>query len=78
MGGRNEMARNLLAQEPGQGNRHANAADTRKVAHPKCKRHDGGTPYRITPNAGEALRVVVAGRNVLRLGVSLDWKGGAA
>lgn len=71
------MARNLLVQEPGRGNRHANAADIRKIAHPKRKRHDGGTPDRTTPGAGESFRIVVAGRYVLRSGVPLDWKGGA-
>lgn len=76
MSGGNEMARNLLVQEPGRGNRPANSADVRKIAHPKRARHDGGTPDRKTPGAGQSFRIVVAGRYVLRSGVSLDPKGG--
>jgi len=56
------MARNLLQQEPGRVNRHANAAGIPKLAHRKPKCHNAGTPYLVTPNAGEAFRILVSGR----------------
>lgn len=62
MSGGNEVARNLLAQEPGRRNRHANAADTQQITPKLTKRHRGGTPYRITPSAGNEFRIVVSGR----------------
>ena len=63
MGGGKKLARNLWTQEPGRVNRHARAADAQKVTHPKRKRHDSGTPYVIAPCAGQAFRIVVAGRD---------------
>tara|TARA_R110002072_G_scaffold251979_1_gene410838 strand:+ start:1649 stop:2056 length:408 start_codon:yes stop_codon:yes gene_type:complete len=62
MSGANEVARNLLAQEPGRENRHANAAGISKLAHKKRGHHKNGTPYRITPSAGDPFRIVVSGR----------------
>lgn len=38
---------------------HATAEGTRKIA----RKSRGGTPYRITPSAGEAFRIVVKGRD---------------
>jgi hypothetical protein len=135
MSGGQEMTRNLQEQEPGRGCRHAEAAGTSKLAQPKAKRHTAGTPYRVTPSAGDPFQIVVSGRDrwaleelrkagakgctpiknpalrwsayvfnlrghgveietiteahegdfpghharyVLRAGVALDWKGGAA
>jgi len=63
MSGRNEMTRILLAQEPGRENRHATAAGIPKVSHEKTKRHSAGTPYLVTPSAGEPFRIVVSGRD---------------
>ncbi len=63
MSGGNEVTRNLLAQEPGRENRHANAAGNPKIAHKKRKRHNGGTPYCITSGAGDPFRIVVSGRD---------------
>jgi len=63
MTGGKEIARNLLEQEPGRENRHANAAASQKVAHPKRKCHCGGTPYRIAPSEGQPFRIVVSGRD---------------
>lgn len=62
MSGANEMARNLLAQEPGRNYRHAIAADTQKIARPIRQRHNSGTSNRITPSAGETFRIMAAGR----------------
>ena len=62
MENKNEVTRNLLGQEPGRKKRHANAADALKVPHRKTKRHNAGTPYRVTPTEGDAFRIVVTGR----------------
>lgn len=61
--GGNEVTRNLLAQEPGRNICHANAADSPKIAHRKAKRHNAGTPYRVTPTAGGVFRIFVSGRD---------------
>ena len=63
MSGTKEATRNLLAQEPGRKYRQAIAADSPKVAQPKAKRHDAGTPYLVTPSAGDPFHVVVSGRD---------------
>ncbi len=63
MGNKIEVTRNLLGQEPGREKRHASAADAPKVPHRKAKRHNAGTPYRVTPAEGDAFRVVVSGRD---------------
>lgn len=63
MSGGNEMTRNLLQQEPGREYRHARAADARNITRRKPKRHNSGTPYRITPSAGDPFRIVVSGRD---------------
>lgn len=63
MEGGNEMTRNLLEQEPGRIHRHATAADAPKLSHRKAKRHIAGTPYLVTPCAGDRFRVVVSGRD---------------
>lgn len=57
-----EMARNLLAQEPGRDICHANAANNPKIAQRKRQRHNNGTPYCITPSAGKPFCIVVSGR----------------
>jgi len=62
MSGKNEMTRNLLAQEPGRENRHATAAGIPNIAQRKGKSHNAGTPYRVTPSAGDTFRIVVSGR----------------
>lgn len=41
----------------------AAATDTRILSPKNAKRHSGGTPYRITPSAGEPFQVVVSGRD---------------
>ncbi|SMC67598.1 hypothetical protein [Primorskyibacter flagellatus] len=63
MSGGNEVARNLLAQEPGRDYRHANAADIPNIAPQKRKRHNSGTFYRVTPSTGDPFRIVVTGRD---------------
>lgn len=63
MSGKNAVARNLLEQEPGRDICHANAANNPKIAQQKRKRHNGGTPYRVTPSAGDVFRIVVKGRD---------------
>lgn len=62
MSGGNGMARNLLLQEPGREERHANAADTSKVAHGARKRHNRGTPYRVVCRNDDSFHIVVSGR----------------
>lgn len=62
MSGAKEMARNLLAQEPGRVESHAEAADTQIIAQRKPARHNGGTPYRVTPSAGDPFCIAVSGR----------------
>lgn len=57
------MARNLLEQEPGRDSCHTNAVGISKIAQKKRKRHNAGTPYRVTPRAGEVFRIVVKGRD---------------
>lgn len=47
---------------PGLGNRFATAAGNRKIAQSKGTRYTGGTAYHVTSNAGEASRLIVAGR----------------
>lgn len=59
---KNEVTRNLLEQEPGRVDCHANTANTRIIAQRKPARHNGGTPYRVTPSTGESFRIVVTGR----------------
>lgn len=62
MSRRNEMTRNLLAQEPGRENRHAKAADNPNISRHNAKRHNAGTPYCVTPSAGDPFCIVVSGR----------------
>ena len=62
MGSENEVARNLLGQEPGRVESHAVAAGTRIIAQRKAARHNGGTPYTITPTDGGAFVIVISGR----------------
>ncbi len=62
MGGKNEMARNLLAQEPGRVACQAVAADTQTIAQRKPARHNGGTPYTVRTIDGGAFVIVVSGR----------------
>jgi hypothetical protein len=62
MSGTNEMARNLLTQEPGRVDCHAFVADTQNIAQRKPARHNGGTPYTVTTTDGVAFVVLVSGR----------------
>jgi hypothetical protein len=62
MSSKNEMARNLLAQEPGRVDCHALAADTQIIAQRKPARHNGGMPYTVRTTGGVALVVLVSGR----------------
>jgi hypothetical protein len=45
MSRKNEMARNLLTQEPGRVESHAVAADTQTIAQRKPARHNGGIAF---------------------------------
>lgn len=67
MGGGNEMARNLLTQEPGRENRHANAAGAPKVAETEGKRHKGAGHYIVNPEGGDAFTVFAIGRDAWAL-----------
>lgn len=40
----------------------ATADGIQNVPHHKAKRHNAGTPYRVTPTEGDAFRIVVSGR----------------
>lgn len=40
----------------------AAATSSRNISPKQAKRHSVSTPYRITPNAGEAFRILVSGR----------------
>lgn len=62
MGGGNEVARNLLVQEPGRINSHANAANTQIITQRKSSRHNGGTAYTVKTTSGDIFRVVVSNR----------------
>lgn len=59
----NELARNLLAQEPGRGCRHANATDNPTIANGNGKRHGPFTTYFVTSGGGEQFPVRVNGRD---------------
>jgi len=63
MSGASKMARNLLEQEPGRVECHANAASNPNVAQHKAKRHKSGTPYRVKLRTGDLFRIVVSGRD---------------
>lgn len=41
---------------------HATADGIQNIPHRKAKRHNAGTPYRVTPTEGDAFRIVVKGR----------------
>jgi hypothetical protein len=62
MVGTNEIARNLLMQEPGWVDCHALAADTQIIAQRKPARHNGGTAYSVTTTDGVAFVILVSGR----------------
>jgi hypothetical protein len=62
MSGTNEMARNLLAQEPGRVDCHALAADTQTIAQRKLARHNGGTSYSVRTTDGGAFVILASGR----------------
>jgi hypothetical protein len=62
MVGTNEIARNLLMQEPGRVDCHALAADTQIIAQRKPARHNGGTAYSVTTTDGVAFVILVSGR----------------
>ena len=52
-----EMARNLLQQEPGRGNRFAEAAGTPNIAQDRKPRHKRASLYRVIPSAMKALQI---------------------
>jgi hypothetical protein len=62
MGGGHEKAPARVQSRPGLDNRFASAAGNPKVTR-KAGRKEAGTPYRITPIAGEPFRIVVSGRD---------------
>lgn len=57
-----EMARNLLAQEPGRGNRFAEAAGAPNIPQGRKPRHKRASLYRVKPPEGEAFTIAVMGR----------------
>jgi len=73
MGGGQEMTRNLRAQEPGQGSRQANAADTLNIPQAKCRARRTGL-YHVTPESGEPFTLYVMGREAWALD-RLRWAG---
>jgi hypothetical protein len=58
----NEVAWNLLKQEPSRVDSQANAANTQIIAQRKPARHNGGTGYTVKTTSGDAFRIAVAGR----------------
>jgi hypothetical protein len=62
MSGTNEMARNLLGQEPGRVDCHALAVDTKIIAQRKPSRHKGGTLYSVKTTDGGTFAILVSGR----------------
>lgn len=42
---------------------HATADSFHNIPHRKAKRHNAGTPYRVTPTEGDAFCIVVSGRD---------------
>ena len=67
MGGRHEVTRSLKQQEPGQGRRYANAADTPKLAQNKTQSHKRGRHYIITPKLGDSFTIQLMGREAWAL-----------
>mgnify|MGYP001820593826 CR=1 FL=1 len=63
----NEMARNLLQQEPGRGAVHASAANTSKVTDPQPKHQKPAARYWVEPTEGEPFGIVVFGREAWAL-----------
>jgi hypothetical protein len=61
MSGKNEIARNLLAQEPGRVDCHALAADTQTIAQHKPARHKGGTEDNVKTTVSGIFPIVVSG-----------------
>ena len=57
-----EMARNLLTQEPGRGNRFAEAAGTLNIAQGHKPRHKRAALYSVIPTEGDAFTIAVLGR----------------
>ena len=76
MSGEKEMTRNLLAQEPGRVDCHANAANTQNIPHRKAARHNSGTPYIIKTTEGDIFQIAVTGR--VRWALNQLLKAGAA
>ena len=62
MSGENKVTRNLLAQEPGRVDSHANAAKTQIIAQRKPSRHNGGTTYTVKTTSGDVFCIFVSGR----------------
>jgi hypothetical protein len=62
MSRKNEVARNLLTQEPGRVESHAKAANTQIIAQRKPARHNCGTLYSVTTTDGVAFAILVSGR----------------
>lgn len=67
MGGGHEMARHLRGQEPGRGNRFADAAGTPKIAPGTGKRHKRAGLYLVTPEGGETFTIHATGREAWAL-----------
>jgi hypothetical protein len=60
----NEMARNLLQQEPGRECRHAsNATSHSQIAQSTRSRHKPRGLYEVTPSTGDPFNVTVSGRD---------------
>lgn len=59
---KHEMARNLLEQEPGRGNRHALAVGSLNIAQGRNPRHKRAALYCVKPSEGDAFNIAVLGR----------------
>ena len=64
----NEMARNLLQQEPGRESRHENVTNLPTIAQRKTTRHKPRSLYVVVPRVGKAFRIAVSGRDKWALG----------
>ena len=60
MSGTNEVARNLLAQEPGRVDCYTDAANTRIIPRHKPACYDGGTAYIVKTTDRDTLPIVVS------------------
>ena len=53
----NDLARNLVAQDPGRGKRHALAAGTPIVSYGLGQGQKRGTAYKVAPDAGDSFTI---------------------